>query len=136
MRIPDRLEPANWRNVEAYQVGFVLYAHACFWEAHEVWEPVWLACAPATSERRLLAALIQLANAGLKLEMHQPSAAARLADEASAHLAEILPSFAPAEPLMGIDVARLLAGLDHFRSAPAPESLPAFTLQSGLDVPA
>src|SRR5687767_5070273 len=72
---PQRMTGVTWRSVPAYVYGRHLHAHGYFWEAHEVWEPVWLATAPNSQERRLMAALIQLANACLKLEMRQPKAA-------------------------------------------------------------
>ena len=74
---PARVADANWREVPPYLYGFDLYAAGYFWEAHEVWEPVWMACAPNSRERQLTAGLIQLANACLKLEMGRLNAARR-----------------------------------------------------------
>ena len=47
-----------------------------------------MACPPNSAEHRLVQALIQLANAELKLVMDQPRAAARLCGIAEDHLSE------------------------------------------------
>ena len=65
------------------------FLHAGFgWEAHEVLEPVWMACPPNSPARQMAQALIQIANARLKDRMEQPAAAARLRRIAARHLAE------------------------------------------------
>ena len=72
----------------AMQAG-LHFLHAGFeWEAHEVLEPVWIACPPNSPARHMAQALIQLANARLKDRMTQPRAAARLRKIAARHLAE------------------------------------------------
>lgn len=49
------------------------YLHAgYFWECHEVLEAVWLALPDPSSERHMVQAVIQLANARLKLAMVGP----------------------------------------------------------------
>lgn len=67
--------------------GLSLYRAGFFWEAHEAWEPLWLAAAPNSRERAFLQALIQLANGWLKCAMDKPAAAARIARLAGEHLA-------------------------------------------------
>ena len=54
-----------------------------YWEAHEVWESVWLGCAPNSRGKALIKALIQFSNARLKARMGRPQAAARLIEDAS-----------------------------------------------------
>ncbi|GKY88043.1 DUF309 domain-containing protein [Sinisalibacter aestuarii] len=66
--------------------GRALYAKGFFWEAHEAWEPVWLAAAPNSRERAFLQGIIQLANARLKLAMGRHEAAARIVARAGEHL--------------------------------------------------
>ena len=62
----------------AFETGLA-YLHAGFnWEAHEVFEPVWMALPAGSAGRDFVQGLIQLANARLKLEMGRPRAAARL----------------------------------------------------------
>lgn len=102
---PPQVTGDNWHMVPAYPYGVLLYGHAFFWEAHEVWEPVWLGTAPNSQERRFLAGLIQLTNACLKLEMDQPRAALRLLQATRDHLAEC--RGAPGLTLMGLDLGML-----------------------------
>jgi hypothetical protein len=66
---------------EAFAYGVDLFNGGCFWEAHEVWEAVWLAAPPNSRRRQGLRALIQMANACLKRAMGKPKAFSRLAGE-------------------------------------------------------
>lgn len=63
---------------DAWTSGWTLLDAECFWEAHEVWEAVWLALPPNSAERRFVQAVIQLANALLKEKMNRPQAVRRL----------------------------------------------------------
>lgn len=64
----------------AWRAGWTFLNAGCYWEAHEVWEAVWLALPPNSAERRFVQAVIQLANALLKEKMNRPNAARRLAE--------------------------------------------------------
>lgn len=103
-RAPARTDPAAWRANEAWLYGFRLYGGGFFWEAHEVWEPVWMGAAPNSAERHLVQGLIQLANACLKLRMERKRAALRLVRDAGLRLAE-----AGSAPLMGVAPGTVLA---------------------------
>jgi hypothetical protein len=70
-----------------FDEGLALYRQGCFWEAHEAWEPVWLAAAPNSPERAFLQGIIQLANARLKQAMGRDAAAVRICALAAEHLA-------------------------------------------------
>ncbi len=63
----------------AWLYGLTLLRKGFYWEAHEVLEPVWMAAPPNSAEKAMAQAVIQLANAALKLDMGKPKAAARLA---------------------------------------------------------
>ncbi len=80
--------------------GMALYHAGFFWEAHEAWEPLWLAAAPNSRERALLQGLIQLANGRLKLAMGRAAAARRIARLTSEHLGRASPGV-----VMGVDTA-------------------------------
>lgn len=108
-RAPARTDPAAWRANEAWLYGFRLYDAGCFWEAHEVWEPVWMGAAPNSAERHLAQGLIQLANACLKLAMGRKRAALRLLRDAGLRLAD-----AGSAPLMGVSPGRVLAAICGF----------------------
>lgn len=96
---PDELAASD-----AFREGLRFLHTGWFWEAHEVLEPVWMACPPNSRERALCRALIQLANARLKARMGQPRAAARLRTLAGAILAELGEA-----PVLGLEIAALRA---------------------------
>lgn len=82
------------------------FLHAGFgWEAHEVLEPVWMACPPNSPARHMAQALIQIANARLKDRMDQPGAAARLRRIAARHLAEARLGQGGGGLILGLDPA-------------------------------
>jgi len=87
----------------AFTAGMAFFENGYFWEAHEVWEAVWMACPPNSAEHRFVQALIQLANAELKLAMERPRAALRLCAIAEAHLEEA--ASGGAADLFGVRVA-------------------------------
>ena len=76
------------RENETFLYGLELYAAGFFWEAHEVWEPVWMRAPGNSRERLLVQGLIQLSNACLKIVMHRPEAATRLLGIAHEKIAE------------------------------------------------
>jgi hypothetical protein len=82
------MSPSALKRSAAYRAGFRLLAAGYPWEAHEVWEPVWLAAPPNSALRHEVRALIQLANAELKLGMGRTAAVRRLCALAAADLAE------------------------------------------------
>lgn len=73
---------------DAFEAGRAAFARGYFWEAHELWEAVWMHLPPASAERHLLRGLIQLANAGLKARMGRRGAAARISTLADKALRE------------------------------------------------
>lgn len=62
----------------ALRAGVAYFERGFFWECHEVLEAVWLQAPDPSPERDMVQAVIQLANARLKLRMDRPKAAARL----------------------------------------------------------
>lgn len=81
-------EPADLAASTAFAAGREFFARRYYWEAHEMFEAVWIRLPPAGAERVLLRGLIQLANAGLKARMGRGRAAARILALADAALAE------------------------------------------------
>lgn len=71
---------AELAQCQAWLAGWELLDAGCFWEAHEVWEAVWLALPQNSAERRFVQAAIQLANGLLKQKMGRPRAALRLGE--------------------------------------------------------
>lgn len=72
----------------AWRAGLAFYRAGFFWEAHEVWEALWLAAPQNSAERCVIRAAIQCANAGLKRRMRVAKAADRIDRMARADLAE------------------------------------------------
>jgi hypothetical protein len=63
---PDPPEPENWRACRDYLYGMDLFNHGFYWEAHEAWEGLWVACGRRGATATYLQALINLAAAGFK----------------------------------------------------------------------
>lgn len=71
-------DPEALKTSENVRIAPALYQDGFFWETHEVLEPVWMALPDGTPDRAMVQAVIQLANARLKLQMDRPNAALRL----------------------------------------------------------
>lgn len=63
---PEPPDPEHWRNCGDYLYGIDLFNHGYFWEAHEAWEGLWVACGREGPAAIFLQALINLAAAGFK----------------------------------------------------------------------
>lgn len=85
--VADINNPADLHLSQAWAAGLIYLEQGYYWECHEVLEAVWLRTPERSAEREMVQALIQLANARLKLKMNRPKAAARLCDMVEAHLA-------------------------------------------------
>lgn len=70
----------------AWRAGWQFYGAGYFWEAHEVWEPVWMQLPPNSAARHVVQAVIQLANAELKIKMGRLQAAQRLCTLVREHI--------------------------------------------------
>lgn len=95
----------------AFAAGMDFFENGFFWEAHEVWEAVWMACPPNSAEHRFVQALIQLANAELKLAMDRPKAAQRLCGIAATHLSEA--ARGGRDQVLGVGVPWLEGAIGH-----------------------
>ena len=96
---------------DAWHAGLLYLEKGYFWEAHEMWEPIWMRTRVGSPERELVQGLIQLANAHLKARMNRPKAVTRLCDIAEAHLKW----GAPAAGVMGVELELVQAGLSDLR---------------------
>ena len=111
--IPSQIVATEWQENLPYRYGWFLFLNQYFWEAHEVWEPVWLKAAVNSKERFLIQGLIQLANAGLKHIQGNTRAENRLREIASEHFDHVFSSSEKqddSEPVMGVS-PRLLISL-------------------------
>ncbi len=100
-----------WRQNETFLYGLKLYSAGFYWEAHEVWEPVWIRSPGNSRERLLVQGLIQLANACLKIVMGRPEAAARLLEIAHQKIIEASHGGAM---MMGIPLGPLADAIAEF----------------------
>ncbi|MEZ5932092.1 MAG: DUF309 domain-containing protein [Alphaproteobacteria bacterium] len=110
--------PAELASSTAFRSGLEAFHAGYYWEAHELWEAVWMYLPPASAERQLLRGLIQLANAGLKRRMGRPAAALRILALADAALAEATGRNLP--PIMNL-TAEMLASLRAHAAAELAE---------------
>lgn len=63
---PEPPAPEDWRACRDYLYGLDLFNHGFYWEAHEAWEGLWVACGRRGATATFLQALINLAAAGFK----------------------------------------------------------------------
>jgi len=84
----EHVAPSEIKDCAAFRCAQRLFLNRYYWEAHELFEAVWIRLPPASAERHLLRGLIQLANAGLKHRLGRPAAARRILTLADAALAE------------------------------------------------
>ncbi|MEM9062342.1 MAG: DUF309 domain-containing protein [Pseudomonadota bacterium] len=103
-----------WSENETYLYGIEIYNAGFFWEAQEVWEPVWMRAAGNSRERLLLQGLIQLTNACLKIAMEHPTAALRLLDVAECKLSDAAQK---CPTLMGLNLPDLQTSVGSFNAA-------------------
>lgn len=94
------LPPAAMAAAPAWRFALAFLREGYFWEAHELLEPVWMACPQGSPDRLMVQGLIQLANAGLKRRMQRPKAAARLLGLAEGCRAQALDR-AAGRPVLG-----------------------------------
>ncbi|MBU1307674.1 MAG: DUF309 domain-containing protein [Alphaproteobacteria bacterium] len=76
---------------DALQWGIDLFNHGYYWEAHEAWEPMWLAAKGRVQDRTLFKALIMLAATGVKIREGKWLAATRHAGRAARSLRQLSP---------------------------------------------
>ena len=96
----------------AWHAGRAYFDAGFFWECHEVLEAVWMHCPDPSPERAMVQALIQLANARLKLRMDKPRASLRLCDMVDGHLAQC----SGVETVLGITVHEIAQDAEKIRS--------------------
>ncbi len=125
---PDPPDPERWRACDDYLFGIDLFNYGFYWEAHEAWEGLWVACGRNGPTATFLQALINLAAAGFKARLG--SARGMSANAATA--LRLFQSFAiqsgqPRGHYMGLDIGGL-TGRAAALSRPRPDSGPVFDL--------
>ncbi|MBX2885985.1 MAG: DUF309 domain-containing protein [Granulosicoccus sp.] len=95
----------------AFRHGLIYLDSGYYWEAHEVFEPIWLVLPKDSGERLFVQGLIQLANAYLKYKMQRPKASLRLCQLAR----ELITQMELAE-IMGVNCASILTRIKRLES--------------------
>ncbi len=85
---PPPLDPARWRESEAYLFGLDLFNHGYYWEAHEEWEGLWVAAGKRGAASEFFKGLIKLAAAGVKARQQMPDGVRRHGERAAEHFRE------------------------------------------------
>lgn len=101
------LSPDQLAETSAFLAGMRYLEAGFYWEAHEVFEPVWMALPDPCAERQFVQGLIQIANGLLKIKMGKPKAAARLHDIAS--------PLVSGREVMGVDPDKVRVLLESLR---------------------
>ena len=107
----QHMSPTQLAQSEAFCTGLYYFRSGYFWEAHELFEPVWMALEEGSDDRRFLQALIQLANAQLKIKMQRPKAAKRLC-----MMVRDLLTTLTATRLMGQEISQIVECLEAVES--------------------
>lgn len=102
-------DPEALMRCRAWRLGLRWAEAGYFWEAHELFEAVWAVLPSRSRERRLVQAVIQIVNAGLKQRMGRPRAVARLAGMVRGLLDAC--GFEENGAIMGVECAALEAWL-------------------------
>lgn len=105
------LDAADLSTCRAFLVGLDYLEAGFFWEAHELFEPVWMALPDPSRERAFVQGLIQIANGFLKLKMDRPNAARRLEGIARNHIAD-----AGTGAVMGVERQKVDAMLESLKA--------------------
>jgi len=100
--------PDDWNTCESYLYGIDLFNHGYWWEAHEVFETVWLAAGQrATLCGRFVQGLIQLAAAQLKRFIGELRGAQSLTRSGIEKLSQVKGIY------LGIEVTPLIAEVNR-----------------------
>lgn len=103
--VKEDMSPAELQQTQAWRFGLVFLQQGFFWESHELLEAVWAQTPPNSVERHLVQAVIQLANAQLKLRMDRSKAARRILERVKVHVEVCCRS--DAGHVMGMELAQL-----------------------------
>jgi hypothetical protein len=102
---PPPLDPASWRDSDAYLYGIDLFNHGFYWEAHEQWEALWVAAGKRGPVAEFMKGLIKLAACGIKVRQGRPRGIRRHSERAVRHFRKV----------------REETGADRFAGLPLPD---------------
>ena len=105
---PDVPDPEDWRGCGDYLYGIDLFNGGYFWEAHEAWEGLWVACGRQGATASFLQGLINLAAAGFKVRLGNARGLRANAGTAAGYFGAAVRDGAGGR-FMGLDVPALAA---------------------------
>ena len=99
----------NWQENKVYLTGWTLFDAQYYWEAHHLWEAVWLGTLEKNPEKYLMEGLIQLTNTLLKIRLGRKKAALKLISLSESKINEAF--IGSSMELMGVEKNEVLEGL-------------------------
>jgi uncharacterized protein len=86
---PAPLDPIAWEMSDTYLYGIDLFNHGFYWEAHEAWESLWIACGRRGLTALWLKTLIKLAAGLVKFREGSALGTFRHAQSSLRHLEDL-----------------------------------------------
>lgn len=111
---PDPKDPAG---SPEFLYGVDLFNHGYYWEAHEAWEALWLACGRTGSTADFLKGLIKLAAAGVKAREGRASGVRRHAERAAELFGEAAIGLGGGT-VLGLEVKPLIEAAKEIAASP------------------
>lgn len=111
--VGEGMRPEEVQQTQAFRAGLVYLETGFYWECHEVLEAVWARQPEGSPEKDMVQALIQLANARLKVLMQRPRAAVRLCDM----VLGLLGAHPPEQAILGIKPMQVRRWVDQLVGA-------------------
>ncbi len=105
----DTFTPTQWEACESYLLGFDMFNHGFYWEAHEAWEALWQAIERKGRRAKLLKGLIKLAACGVKARQASNSGVIHLAGGALKEFKEVYRENDNSGDYMGLNLKALIA---------------------------
>ncbi|MBI1976953.1 MAG: DUF309 domain-containing protein [Candidatus Omnitrophica bacterium] len=109
----------NWCKCRPYLYGIDLFNHGYYWEAHDAWESVWLACGRKGVTADFLKGLIKLAAAGVKAREGRKRRVQQQAKRAEELFRQVtLASGSRKSRYMGLSLTQLIGFANRLRHTP------------------
>ena len=130
-------DPENPSGSPQFLQAVDLFNYGYYWEAHEVWEALWIACGRSGSTADFLKGLIKLAAAGVKAREGRPPGVRRHAERAR-ELFEATAQATGVTAVLGLDLKQLIAAAEEIAlkppvdTDPRPEGKPVLAIQLRL----
>lgn len=116
-------DPENPAGSPEFLQAVDLFNYGYYWEAHEVWESLWIACGRSGSTAGFLKGLIKLAAAGVKAREGRPLGVRRHA-EGARELFEGTAQTTQGSAVLGLDLKQLIAAAEQIALKPPVDTDP------------